>query len=316
MVLVGCSGPSEPVPTPAPVSLIDQVDEGTTRVVSAMGASIFVPTLASLDEGDCIERVRTLRRRLRTTELLYEAVPSLAHWGSFPETLPEVSKPAGEEFAAFDYDQWVAVARDGTVTGSSEWNRPEAGSVLLRADRYASGAAVRALLKTLRGLGVPYVGLLYGRPLDGFERAEASEAVQGRSAESDEAGAVFPEGCPVDWSVLDAAGLWSNMELWIETVARGLEKCDCATDPRDVVWLYEDHLNPQLTVAIPIDVHGRTGARPLVIGEGRPWGPAAKALFNAIRIDPARPRGTPVVLDLDASPQGVVPRALKEPPPP
>ncbi len=288
--LLGCGSAPPPGANPGPAPVAVTTLQDTASVTTALGGMALVPALSVLDDGPCSERAAALRRRLMATELLYEGVPALvAAPDSIPETLPATSTPPGPEFADFDYAIAVGLDKDGSTTPSPD-SLDGATSVLLRADRHAAGDAVRRTLRGLRDAGVERVGLLFARPLDaGIDLATPVTSE------------VFGESCPVDWSWVDKVPAHKRAELWIETAVRAVEGCDCAVDPRHVVALRARTRNESRAVAIPVDVRGTTGARPLVIREGGAWGPAARALYDAIRIDPKRPRGTPVVIDLEAA---------------
>ena len=341
--LLACGG-GDPVassvpPRPVPLS----GGAGTVKAVNALGSTIFLPTLASLEEGSCFDRSATLRRRLMAMELLYEGVPAgeRAPRGpsEFPETLPAAQKPPGEEFAGFVYGPRVGLTKDGDVVlesgerlgVDSEGRFAGLGEllsgasvlgdgVLFAADQHAPGDAVRAVLRALRAVDVPRVGLLFHRPLDrSVDRAPAPAGLAGRRSATKASGPVsdvdlvFGVDCPGRWGVVDQAKADSKREAWIAAALRAYEQCDCEIPAAEVAWLQEQELSLEPRVAIPVDVRGTQGDRPLIVASGRPWGPAAKALYEAIRIDPKRPRGTPVLLDLEASdPLGFAPTVKVE----
>jgi len=265
------------------------VTEDSERVSTALGGTALVTALSTLDSGSCTERAAALRRRLMAVEQLYEGVPAQVRApGSVPETLPLATEPPGEEFARFEYDAVMGLSKDGEASPTPA-DLAGTASVLLRADRHAPGAALRDTLRGLRDAGVERVGLLYSRPI--------AEALERGSPD----GVVFGDRCPVDWSLVDKVPQARKAEIWIETAVRAVEDCDCAADLRGVVAMRDDRRNAARAIAIPVDVRGKAGDRPLVIRDGGTWGPAAVALYNAVRIDPKRPRGTPVVLDLEAA---------------
>ena len=151
------------------------------------------------------------------------------------------------------------------------------------------------------------------------DRAPAPAGLAGRRSATKASGPVsdvdlvFGVDCPGRWGVVDQAKADSKREAWIAAALRAYEQCDCEIPAAEVAWLQEQGLSLEPGVAIPVDVRGTQGDRPLIVASGRPWGPAAKALYEAIRIDPKRPRGTPVLLDLEASdPLGFAPTVKVE----
>lgn len=292
--LLACG--STPPPEPATPTSLAAAARGALQIGTALGGAAFVPRLETLDGGLCADRAAALRSRLLALELLYEGVPQLVRSpGSIPETLPSASNAPSEEFASVIYDAAVGVSKDGVASGLDAL--AGATSVLVRADRHADGEAVRDALRTLRDGGVHTVGLLYARPFGvGLDEAPAPAVPEG----STNADVVFAS-CPIDWSYVHKASPEKKAELWIETAVAAVEDCDCAADPKEVSWLRRAKHEDTRAIALAIDVRGTSGSRPLVIRAGGTWGPASRALYNAIRIDPRRPRGTPVVIDLDGS---------------
>ena len=239
-------------------------------------------------------RSRRPRRSLRAFELLYEGSP-LALRGGAEETIPKAPNPPGEGSSLRRRFPHRPVGR----RDSEPDDRAEEHAVLLGANRHAPG-------RRSRHAGGP-TGCRSGAGGAGVRAPGHPPRLGDVAHGTPNAALVFDESCP--WiGPRCRAQPAERAEVWIDRVSEAVVRCSCDVDLEHVLWLQRQEYDASRPIAIPIDPRGTPGDRPLVIREGGPWGPAARALFDAIRIDPVRPHGTPVVIDVVSKGRsGIVP---------